>query len=101
MPGVAAYLDPEWPTERLFVVGVKTTCKDRWRQVLNEARRVQRKYILTIQPGISEKQLAEMHGAGVSLIVPKALHRDYPATTQVEILTVEQFVARVESDLRQ
>jgi len=100
IPSVAAYLDSTWPTERLFVVGVKTTCKDRWRQVLNEARRVQHKYILTVQPGISEKQLTEMYQAGVSLIVPKALHRDYPANTQVEILTMEQFVARVENDLR-
>jgi EcoRII C terminal/Restriction endonuclease EcoRII, N-terminal len=95
IPGADAYLDPNWPLERLFVVGVKTTCKDRWRQVLNEARRVKHKYILTIQPGISENQLREMHEADVSLVVPKHLHGGYPSGAPIELLTLEDFVDRV------
>lgn len=99
IPSVAAYFDPNWPIDKLFVVGVKTTCKDRWRQVVNEAPRVAHKYILTVQPGISEDQLRLMHQAGVSLIVPRSLHRDYPHTTALEILAIEDFVGRVEAGL--
>ena len=41
IPGRKEYLDPAFPIGRLFVVGIKTTCKDRWRQVTREAPRVQ------------------------------------------------------------
>lgn len=100
IPSVESYLDPDWPMDRIFIVGVKTTCKDRWRQVLNEGRRIHHKYILTIQPGISEDQLNQMHQAGVSLIVPRSLHRDFPHTTDAELLTVEGFLDRVKVQLR-
>jgi restriction endonuclease EcoRII-like protein len=40
IPSVEAYKDNRYPTNKLFMVGVKTTCKDRWRQVLNEAKRI-------------------------------------------------------------
>jgi hypothetical protein len=33
-PGEPEYHDPEWPDDRLLMLGVKTSCKDRWRQVL-------------------------------------------------------------------
>ncbi len=41
----AATSDSHYPTSKLFMVGVKTTCKDRWRQVLNEAKRIKDKHI--------------------------------------------------------
>lgn len=99
IPGKAQYEDPQWPEDRLYVVGVKTTCKDRWRQVLNEARRVQRKHILTVQQGISARQLAEMRDSGVSLVVPQKLHSMYPAVDRMEVLTVRQFVDIVRRNL--
>lgn len=92
IPSAAAYRDPDYPVARLCAIGVKTTCKDRWRQVLNEARRVERKHILTMQPGISGNQLTEMNDAGVTLIVPQKLQKDYPAHP-IRMLTIEQFIA--------
>ena len=92
IPSAAAYRDPEYPVARLCAIGVKTTCKDRWRQVLNEARRVEKKHILTMQPGISANQLTEMNDAGVTLIVPQKLQKDYPAHP-IRMLTIEQFIA--------
>lgn len=99
IPGKAQYEDPQWPEDRLYVVGVKTTCKDRWRQVLNEARRVHHKHILTVQQGISAKQLSEMRDSGVSLVVPQKLHSMYPSVDRMEILTVRQFVDTVRRTL--
>jgi uncharacterized metal-binding protein len=57
-------MDRHYPTNKLFMVGVKTTCKDRWRQVLNEAKRVKDKHILTTQQGISKRQLNDMKEDG-------------------------------------
>ena len=99
IPGVAEYRDQAFPIQKLFIVGVKTTCKDRWRQVLNEGRRVPHKHILTTQPGISANQLKEMHDAQVSLIVPSALHKQYPKNSPIELLNIEQFVSQVERAL--
>lgn len=42
------------------MLGVKSTCKDRWRQVLSEAKRIDNKHLATLEPGISENQTAEM-----------------------------------------
>jgi hypothetical protein len=95
IPGKAAYDNPRYPASRLVAVGVKTTCKDRWRQVLKEAPRVPSKHILTLQEGISGKQLAEMAQAGVTLVVPKALHSKYPKERPVRMLDLETFIAEV------
>ena len=101
IPGVREYQDRTFPLEKLFIVGVKTTCKDRWRQVLNEGRRVPHKHILTTQPGISFNQLKEMNEANVSLIVPQSLRDQYPKHAPIELLNIEQFVSQVERALAQ
>src|SRR5690606_17512865 len=36
-PGEQEYHNPVFPTELLTMLGLKTTAKDRWRQVLSEA----------------------------------------------------------------
>lgn len=95
IPGKAAYEDPSYPVDKLFIVGLKTTCKDRWRQVLNEGKRIQNKHLLTMQQGISANQLQEMKAANLTLIVPQKLHKDYPSNSGVEILTIEKFVSTV------
>jgi hypothetical protein len=97
IPGKAAYDDARYPAGKLVMVGVKTTCKDRWRQVTKEAPRVPVKHILTLQEGISSKQLAEMKQAGVTLVVPKPLHKKYPKQRDITLLDLETFIA----DIRQ
>jgi hypothetical protein len=95
MPSKAAYdaLGPDGGSEEVFVVAVKTTCKDRWRQVIQEGPRVDRKYLLTLQRGISSSQMKEMHDAGVQLVVPSALHADYAPVDRSRLMTVEAFVS--------
>jgi hypothetical protein len=92
IPSVEAYRDKRYPTNRLFMVGVKTTCKDRWRQVLNEAKRIKDKHILTIQQGISKRQLRDMKEDGVQLIVPAEFHKQYPRKSEMKLLKVDEFV---------
>ena len=96
LPGKAAYEDPKHPAENLVVLGIKTTCKDRWRQVLNEGRRVAVKHLLTLQPAMSKAQLTEMHEAKLQLIVPASLHGGYEVPDGFHLLTVQQFVEEMQ-----
>ena len=53
------------------MLAAKTTCKDRWRQVLSEADKIPNKYLFTLQPGVSNNQLKEMKSFGLTLVVPR------------------------------
>jgi type II restriction enzyme len=99
IPGRREYLDPVYPADKLFAVGIKTTCKDRWRQVLREAPRVRSKHILTVQKGISPAQLDEMRASSVTLVVPEGIQSDYPKDRRAELLSVAAFIDHVRSKL--
>ena len=100
IPGKRQYDDESYPVEQLLAVGIKTTCKDRWRQVLNEAKRVPDKHLITLQPTISEKQLKEMKDSKLTLIVPKSLHKAYPPS-EMSILTIDSFIGYAREKLGQ
>ena len=69
-PTEEAYLDPSFFQERLRMLAVKTTCKDRWRQVLNESdRKHHQTHLLTLQEGFAHAQHREMTESGVKLVV--------------------------------
>ena len=62
-PSAEAYCSaPETGLSCLAMLGAKSTCKDRWRQVLTEAAKIPRKHLLTLEPGISEPQTHQMEG---------------------------------------
>lgn len=94
-PGAAEYQDPRFPADRLTVLGVKTTCKDRWRQVLAEADRVERKHLLTLEPAISTAQTDEMQSRNLQLVLPRALHATYGGVQQPWLMDVSGFVDMV------
>lgn len=94
-PNAACYQDTAFPESKLRMLGVKTTCKDRWRQVLNVADRIPQKHLLTLQEGVSENQFREMTEAGVQLVVPRRLHEKYPLSVKPHLLTFESFLADV------
>lgn len=91
-PGSDAYHDPAFPEDRLRMLAVKTTCKDRWRQILNEADRIPTKHLLTLQQGVSENQFAEMCDENVRLVVPSKLHTFYPKEVRPHLLTLAAFI---------
>ena len=91
-PGEAEYHDPAWPVDQLFMLGVKTSCKDRWRQVLAEADRIPVKHLLTLEPGISAAQTDEMRKERVKLVVPRGLQASYRPLQQQELADVGEFL---------
>ncbi|EAA6843845.1 hypothetical protein DRX19_23085 [Salmonella enterica subsp. enterica] len=60
----------------------KSTCKDRWRQMLNEAVRIPDKHLLTLEPSISENQTNEMKSEQVQPVIPQGLHSSYTLAQQ-------------------
>ena len=75
-------------------MAAKTTCKDRWRQVINEADRLRGmpKYLCTLQQGVSPAQMDEMQAENVILVVPKPDIKAYPEDRRDRIWTVSKFV---------
>ena len=96
-PSQDAYHNAAFPSEKLIHLAAKTTCKDRWRQILNEADRLRgkNKYLCTLQQGISSAQLDEMSAEGVILVVPKPYITNYPAPYRNNIWSISKFVGYV------
>lgn len=91
-PSVDAYKSNSKP---LHMLAAKTTCKDRWRQILNEADLIPEKNLITLQEGLSENQFAEMKRYGVKLVVPSGLHKSYPKSIRPELLDFKSFISLV------
>lgn len=94
-PGVKEYHNFLFPADDLTFLGSKTTCKDRWRQVLNEANRIKTKYLFTLQPAISKNQLQEMNHERVVLVIPEDNRGTFPPEFQNGLLSLKQFVGLV------
>jgi len=95
-PSKEAYLNPKFDDQKLCVLASKTTCKDRWRQVLNEADRIKTKHLFTLQQGISSNQLEEMFKYNVQLVVPRQYLTSFPNTYRDRILTLDTFVRHIQ-----
>ncbi|MGF6477731.1 hypothetical protein ABIE06_004592 [Pantoea dispersa] len=94
-PSAEAYHDAKFPAENLRMLAVKTTCKDRWRQILNEADRISPVHLFTLQEGVSQAQYREMQAEGVRLVVPSSLHQKYPEAVRAELITLGAFIAEL------
>lgn len=81
-----------FPADKLVFLGAKTTCKDRWHQVLNEANRIETKYLFTLQQGISKNQLQEMKHEHLKLVVPSPYLSSFDKEFQSEIETLSSFI---------
>lgn len=99
-PNLQAYNDSKFSKEKLIMLASKTTCKDRWRQILNEADRIKTKHLFTLQQGISKNQLEEMYKYNVCLVVPKPYLTSFPKDFRENILTLENFVNLVQLSQR-
>jgi len=90
-PGIIEYHNPSFNPLRLTMLGVKSTCKDRWRQVLAEAGRIDEKHLLTLEAAISANQTDEMASRNLRLVVPKKLHETYTQTQRNWLMNVTDF----------
>jgi len=78
--------------EYLVILGAKTTCKDRWRQLITEGNKVETKHLITLQQGITTNQLYEMIDEKVQLVVPRPLQSCYPEEYQDYLWDINTFI---------
>jgi len=91
-PSGIAYHDATYPETKLHMLASKTCCKDRWRQVINEADRIKQKHLFTLQEGVSGNQLKEMYKEGIVLVVPQPILKSFPKDYHNQILTLTGFI---------
>ena len=95
-PSLAAYnAAPETGDRSLTMLGAKSTCKDRWRQVLAEASKIPTKHLLTLEPGISESQTEQMRNSRLQLVVPQSIQDSYSDAQQDWLWNLREFIRLV------
>jgi hypothetical protein len=94
-PGGKHYRDHSFDASFLTMLGVKSTCKDRWRQVLAEAARIAVKHLLTLETSISKDQTEQMQHHRIQLVVPRNLHSTYSADQVSSLLDLEGFISLI------
>jgi hypothetical protein len=94
-PGSEEYHKLSYDAMMLTMLGVKSTCKDRWRQVLSEAARINNKHLLTLETSISENQTQEMQSSLLQLVVPRGLHATYSIFQKSWLMSLSDFVKYV------
>ncbi|ALS97175.1 type II restriction endonuclease [Lacimicrobium alkaliphilum] len=96
-PSQDAYLDASFNRDKLFSLAAKTTCKDRWRQVLTEAQRISTKHLITLEPSISKEQTEQMKSLNVKLIIPTKIQYTYTEEQRVDIWSLKNFIDKINS----
>jgi hypothetical protein len=91
-PSGKAYHDEEYPFAKLHMLASKTCCKDRWRQVLNEANKIKTKHLFTLQQGVTSHQLQEMKDHNVELVVTAPSLRTFHSEWRDSLISLEKFV---------
>ncbi len=95
-PSVEAYrAAPAKGSAELAMLGAKSTCKERWRQVLAEADKIPKKHLLTLEPGISERQTEEMEASNLQLVVPHGIQRSYSDSQQAWLWNLGHFIEHI------
>jgi hypothetical protein len=94
-PSEKEYHDLNFNPLRLTMLGVKSSCKDRWRQVLAEADRIDKKHLLTLEAAISKSQTDEMQSKSLQLVLPRELHGTYSEEQQNWLMDVTGFTELV------
>lgn len=94
-PGIDKYHNPRFDASLLTMLAVKSTCKDRWRQILAEADRIPEKHLLTLETAISRQQTDEMNEKGVQLVVPRQLHETFSFEQRKWLIDIRDFITLV------
>lgn len=96
-PSGEEYLDVNFDTKFLTMLAAKSSCKDRWSQVLPEAERIKQKNLLTLEPAISEPTTNTMRESSLQLIVPASIQNSYTPAQQEWLWSLSDFTYLVKS----
>ena len=91
-PSLEAYQAANVGDPALTMLGAKSTCKDRWRQVLAEAVKIPHKHLLTLEPGITATQTAQMEASDLQLVVPTGIQATYNEAQRGWLWSLRDFI---------
>ena len=96
-PSQAAYEDPTFPETQLRMLASKTSIKDRFRQVADEANRIRDKHLFTLTPGdVTHPKLAQLDELHIHLVMPKVVKESYDDLIQGETMTFSRFIEEIQ-----
>ena len=72
-PSCDAYHDLKFPDDRLRMVGCKTKVRERWGQWLKEAERIERKFALCVDDGLSNDVILKCQAQLLRFFLPQHL----------------------------
>lgn len=97
-PSQKAYYDPEYPATRLRMLASKTSIKDRFRQVADEANRIGEKHLFTITPGdVTHSKLEQLDELSLRLVMPRSVRDTYDDVIASDTMLFSDFVRMLES----
>lgn len=96
-PDAVSYFDQNFDVNSLTMLAAKSSCKDRWSQVLPEAERIVHKHLLTLEPAIAESTTQTMRESYLQLIVPSSIQVSYNRKQQEWLWSVADFLDLVKS----
>lgn len=96
-PGAKEYHDVTVSSPPLRMLAAKSTCKDRWRQILAEAERIPNKHLFTLETAISESQTREMASHSVQLVVPTSIAKTYSKQQQAGLMSLKGLIQTLRS----
>lgn len=94
-PSKEKYHDKNYNANLLTMLAAKSSCKERWRQVLDEAKRIPYKHLCTLEQSISIEQTSDMADKKVTLVIPSPFHDTYTSVQLETIWTLNQFIDHV------
>lgn len=91
-PSLDRYHGASTGTPDIRMLAVKTTLKDRWRQVLQEAKKLPIKHLFTLDEGVSLATYQDMKSRGLELVVPQRRVAHFPEPVRNDLLTLGEFL---------
>ena len=77
------------------MLAAKSSCKDRWPQILPEADRIEVKHLCTLDVTLTAAGIEEMTRKRVVPVIPRALHEAYSPRQRDRFMTVQAFLEHV------
>ena len=94
-PGKEEYFNPVYDVNKLTMLAAKSSCKDRWSQVLPEAERLTQKHLLTLEPAIAVSTTETMTNSSLQLIVPDSIQTSYTQEQQNWLWSLRDFIGLI------
>lgn len=91
-PSLDAYRSAAHGDPVLAMLAVKSTLRDRWRQVLREADKIPVKHLFTLDQGVSQAQYQDIASSGLRLVVPADRIPSFPSAVRPELVQLGAFI---------